>query len=445
MDKQIAYIVKGFPRLSETFISNEILLLEKMATPLKLFSIKRPAEDLAHDSVSRIRSDLEYLPPVTSLSNTWLLLWLKQNLPAYWRSHIRLAAQHPLRYMRTLLGTLWMSLRYRNGFFSKPKKVFIKEFIQAGYIAQRIEASGQIRHCHAHFCHGATTIAFFVSRLTGLPFSFTAHAKDIYQLNQNPGKLLIQKIKASSFVATCTDANRLYLECLGSETNIHKIYHGIDINFFRPAEMLPQATKPVILSIGRFVEKKGFDYLLNACSMLVSKGFQFRCRIIGERGDRYEALIDQIKSLGLEGYVILEGPKAHYELLPIYRQSSMFVLPCRIVEDGDRDGIPNVLVEAMACGLPVVSTEVSGIPELIKNEQNGLLVKPQDSKLLAIAMEHLLTNKTLSNRLSRNARMTVCEHFDSAKTTLQLQDLFNRPVNFSVTESAASEVIRAHS
>ncbi len=445
MDKQVAYIIKGFPRLSETFISNEILLLEKMGTPLKLFSIKQPAEDLEQDSVSKIRSDLEYLPPVTSLSNTWLLSWLKQNLPAYWRSHVRLASRVPFRYLWTLACALWMSLRYRDGFFSKPKKVFIKEFIQAGYIAHRVEDSGRIRHYHAHFCHGATTIAMFVSRLTGLPFSFTAHAKDIYQDNQNPGNLLNLKIQAASFVATCTRANETYLEWLGRETKIHKIYHGIDVDFFRLADKPYRRPDPIILSIGRFVEKKGFDYLLEACSMLARKGFQFSCRIIGESGDQYHALLGQIRGLGLEGCVVLEGPKAHHELLPIYQQSTLFVLPCRIVEDGDRDGIPNVLVEAMACGLPVVSTEVSGIPELIENEQNGLLVKQQDSELLAFAMERLLTNKMLSTRLSRNARKTVCERFNSAKTTLQLQDLFNRSANLSVTASIDREVIRAHS
>ncbi len=445
MDNKIAYIVKGFPRLSETFISNEILMLEKMGTDMQLFSVKRPSEELEHHIVSEIRSELEYLPSMTSLSKTWLLAWLWQNLPFYWRSHIRLARQQPFRYLRTLTSVLAMSLRYRESFFSKPKKVFVKEFIQAGYIARQIEDSGQIRHCHAHFCHGATTIAMFVSRLTGLPFSFTAHAKDIYQENQNPGNLLNLKIQASSFVATCTGANETYLKWLGRETKIHKIYHGIDVNFFRPEDRPYRRPDPVILAIGRFVEKKGFDRLIEACAILRNKGTRFNCRIIGERGDQYPVLLRQITSLGLVGYMTLEGPRAHEELLPIYQQSTLFVLPCQIVKDGDRDGIPNVLVEAMACGLPVVSTEISGIPELIENEKNGLLVKPQDTESLAVAMERLLSNTMLASRLSSNARKTVCERFDSAKTTLQLQNLLNSSIASSVTKTADREVIRAHS
>ena len=424
MDSKIAYILKGFPRLSETFISNEILLLEKLGTPLTLFSVKHPAEEFKHESISAIRSELEYLPSVTSLSNTGLFEWLWRNFPIFWPSHKHLCRRRPFRYIATLSRSLWMSLRYRENFYSRPRKVFIKEFIQAGYIACRILESGRFQHCHAHFCHGATTIALFVSWLTGLSFSFTAHAKDIYQKNQNPGDLLDRKIKASSFITTCTGANEIYLNWYGRQKKIHKIYHGVDIAFFKPAQRPYSRSRATILAVGRLVEKKGFDYLLRACSILRRKGFNFNCRIIGERGEQYPILLEQIKGLGLEDFVNLEGPKTHQHLLTAYQQSSMFVLPCRLVEDGDRDGIPNVLVEAMACGLPVISTEVSGIPELIESGKNGLLVKPDDSESLSIAMERLLTSSMLATRLSSHARRTVCERFDSAKTIRQLQILF---------------------
>lgn len=429
MDSKVAYILKGFPRLSETFISNEILLLEKLDTRLTLFSVKHPTEKLKHESISAIRSGLEYLPPVTSLSNTVLFVWLWRNFPLFWPSHKYLCSRRPSRYFATLGRCLWMTIRYRKKIFAKPSKVLIKEFIQAGYIACRILDSGRYQHCHAHFCHGATTIALFVSWLTGVPFSFTAHAKDLYQKNQNPGRLLDRKINAASFITTCTGANETYLKLFGRENKVHKIYHGVDIKFFKPAQRPHFRSHATILAVGRLVQKKGFDCLLQACSKLHGKGIDFNCRIIGERGDQYPILLQRIKRLGLEDFVVLEGPKTHQGLLAAYQQSSMFVLPCRVVADGDRDGIPNALLEAMACGLPVISTDISGIPELVKSEKNGLLVKPNDSESLAVAIERLLTDSMLATRLSSNARQSVCERFDSAKSIKQLQSLFARSID----------------
>jgi len=442
MAAEIAYIVKGFPRLSETFISNEVLLLEQMGVRLKLFSVKRPEEGLEQRTVSAIRSELEYLPPVTSLSNTGLIPWLWCNLPLYWRCHARLVARAPLRYLRTAAAVVRMTVVYRERLV-KPKKVFIKEFIQAGYIACRVLESRDIRHLHAHFCHGATTIALFVNRLTGVPFSFTAHAKDIYQVDQNPGNLLLEKIKACSFVATCTGANKHHLDGLNGGTPVHRIYHGLDVSYFRPARRPERSPIPEILAVGRFVEKKGFRHLVDACSKLRNRGIPFRCRIIGERGDQYQPLQQWIETLGLEQQVVLEGAKSHDELLPIYRQAAIFALPCRLMDNGDRDGIPNVLVEAMACGLAVVSTNISGIPELIEHEHNGLLVAERKSDELAEALQRLLADRSLADRLADNARRTVCERFDSRRTTEELKRLFDESiVRGPSMESPQEEVSR---
>lgn len=439
----IAYIVKGFPRLSETFISNEVLLLEKLGVNIKLFSIKQPDETLLQSTVSRIKTQVEYLPAVTSLSNTFLMKWLLENMPHYVKAHLQLASNYPVGYFQTLAEAITMSIIYRNGLFTKPRKIFIKEFIQAVFIADQINNLQSIRHIHAHFCHGATTIALMVSKITGLPFSFTAHAKDIYQKNQNPGNLLKNKINASAFVATCTGANKKYLDKLGEADKIKLIYHGLDTQFFIPFTQRSSDTRLQILSVGRFVEKKGFHFLVQACAILKNKDFKFNCRIIGEHGDSYQRLQETIKQLELEQYISLEPPKAHDELLKIYQQSHIFALPCQIVNDGDRDGIPNVLVEAMACGLAVVSTGISGIPELVKHRHNGLLVAEKNSQDLANAIELLMIDQGLSESLAINARTTVLQEFDSAQTTLQLKRLFDEcmehnPVLVSENEEVTS-------
>jgi glycosyltransferase involved in cell wall biosynthesis len=428
MVDEIAYIIKGFPRLSETFISNEILLLEQAGTKIKLFSVKRPDEPLQQNTVSQIKAEINYLPRVSSLSNTFLPVWLLSNMGSFVKAHIQLACSQPFSFLQTMSQALVMTVRYRKGTFARPRKIFIKEFIQAVYIANQINQSANIAHIHAHFCHGATTIALFVSHLTGIPFSFTAHAKDIYQKNQNPGDLLIKKIRAASFVATCTGANKQYLDTLGKADKIKLIYHGLDITFFKESKSVvqsPTETIPEILSIGRFVEKKGFHFLVQACSFLKKRGLRFHCRIIGEQGDAFPQLQKTVELLQLEKHVTLESPKAHDELLQIYQQSQVFALPCQVVSDGDRDGIPNVLVEAMASGLAVVSTNISGIPELIKHQHNGLLVAEKNSRELADAIEQLLTDKVLAEKLAVNARESVLQDFDSAQTTLHLQRLFD--------------------
>ncbi len=411
--------------MSETFISNEVLLLEKSGAKIKLFSVKRPDEQLKQNTVSRIKASIIYLPAMTSLSNSFLPIWLLVNMPVFFKAHLQLVVSRPIGFIKTLFKAMTMTMVYRNSLFAKPRKIYIKEFIQAVFIARQIIQSQNIRHIHAHFCHGATTIALFVSSLTGISFSFTAHAKDIYQKNQNPGVLLIKKIKAASFVATCTGANKQYLDGLGEANKIKLIYHGLDVDFFKPVKHRSEGVVQEILSVGRFVEKKGFHFLLEACSILKNKGFEFHCRIIGEDGDAYPQLKETVNRLELEQYVTLEGPKAHDELMQIYQQSQIFALPCQIVGDGDRDGIPNVLVEAMACSLAVVSTHISGIPELIKHQYNGLLVTEKNSRELADAIELLLDDIDLATRLSVNARNTVLQEFDSSLTTLQLKKLFD--------------------
>ena len=416
----VAYVMNGFPRLSETFIANEIHQLERSGLRLRLFVVKRENEPQVHPVVAAIRAPLVYLPKASSLSGHSLAAWLRSNLPTFGAAHRRLALRHPLRYAATLGSALALTWRHW------PRKVFIKEFLQAGEIADQVQRAGDVQHLHGHFCHGVATITWFASRLAGIPFSFTAHAKDIYQAELNPGRLLERKLGAARFVATCTCANADVLKARHARPDeVHTIYHGLDTDFFAPAApALADGQPPLILSVGRLVEKKGFDQLITACGLLQQRGVAFRCVIVGEDGSAGPALRQQIAQLGLASQVQLRSAVTQDQLRDIYRSAHLFALPCQIMEDGDRDGFPNVLAESMAMGVPVVSTAISGIPEMVDDGVHGLLVPPRSPQALADALQRVLTDDALRQRLALAGRARICERFDSRQTTLALRELF---------------------
>jgi glycosyltransferase involved in cell wall biosynthesis len=423
----VAYVMNGFPRLSETFIAHEIHQLERLGQDLRLYVVKDEREPIVHSVVAAICAPLQYLPAVTSLSGTTLASWLRDNLGAYRRAHAKVIARHPLRWAGALGSALALGWRHRardeQGRL-RLRKVFIKEFLQAGAIAADLMQRPEVRHLHGHFCHGVTTITWLASRMSGIGYSFTAHAKDIYQAELNPGRLLERKMDGARFVVTCTCANAHVLRARHPRpADVHTIYHGLDTDWFAPGAA-PAGTPPLILAVGRHVEKKGFDQLIAACARLRDEGVAFECRIVGERGSAYAALCRQIDELALHGRVHLQGPMAQDELRAVYARAQVFALPCQVMDDGDRDGFPNVLAEAMAMGVPVVSTRISGIPELIDHGLHGLLVEPRDPVALAGALRDVLLDRSLRQRLAREGRARICERFDSRRTTVALRDLF---------------------
>ncbi len=430
---KIAYILKGYPRLSETFIANEIHLLEEKGLLLHVYSVKKPGDKKVHPVVEKTKTPVTYLPKATLLTETNLFSWLCENFPNFAPAHKLLFKSRPKAYCRTLLQAIRMGFKYRDGIFAKPKRVFIKEFLQAGYIALEILRSGQFRHLHGHYSHGSTTITMFVSKLTGLPFSFTAHAKDIYQKSKNPTELLKIKLHAARFVVTCTEANKQYLQALCSnEVKVNTIYHGLDTRYFSPGQNENSDQPLMILSVGRFVAKKGFVYLVEACRKLQDMGIDFKCQIVGAKDEHYELTQQMIQSLGLRDTVILKSEMTQNELKDIYQTANIFALPCQIMSNGDRDGIPNVLVEAMAMGIPVVSTDISGIPELIHHEKNGLLIPQRDPDALADALRRLLQDEGLRKKLGQASRETICSTFDSDRTSGSLKQLFETTLQSAV-------------
>lgn len=405
-NKRVGMILKGFPRISESFISTEILLLESLGIPIEIYSLRQPREHFAHDHVSRIKASTTYLPE-----------YVLPNWKPLFQSNTFLWKKLGNHYNRCLFKAM-----IRAG--ERRKVATLRHFLQAGHLAALRLTNGSVTHLHAHFCHTPTSVALFASDLTGLPFSFTAHAKDIYISEPDQ---LIRKIQHASFVVTCTEYNARYLKNLaqdaGCTTPIHIVYHGINLDFFSfnpPAA--PSAPPYRILSIGRLVPKKGYDTLLEALKILDHSGIDFQfCHIgSGELERQIQALVSQLK---LDHRVEMLGTLPHHEVLNHYRKSHCFVLASKLAANGDRDGIPNVLIEAMATGVPVVSTNVSAIPELIENGVTGTLVPPDNPSALAGAIAGtLLYPESNQNRILR-AREKVEKLFDNKTCIKRLHAL----------------------
>ncbi len=430
MERSIAYVMKAFGRTSETFITNEIYLLEQLGLRLRLFSMKSLSGQKKHGALGAIVSPVVYLPETEELSGMSLVRWLWRNSPNFLSAHGRLASGRFGLYSGTLWEAVRMSFRYRAGRWAFPRKVFLKEFLQAGFIADAVLAAPDVAHLHAHFCHGATTVTMFASRLSGVPFSFTAHAKDIYLQELNPGDLLPLKMRRAQFVVTCTEANKKHLDAVrpAGGATVHTVYHGLDTGLFVPAAS-KRPGPPRILSVGRFVEKKGFTYLVEACAKLRDRGYEFECLIVGG-ADAYQRIVERrIAEHRLEAQVRLRNAVTQEELRDIYAESAIFALPCQILDNGDRDGIPNVLAEAMAMKLAVVSTNISGIPELVESGRNGLLAAPKDSEALADALMQLLEEPKLRERLGEAARTTILRVFDSRSSTMRLAQMFTEAID----------------
>jgi glycosyltransferase involved in cell wall biosynthesis len=431
MPDTVAYVLKGWPRISELFIASEIYRLEQAGLNLRLYVIKPPDESETHPVVERIAARPEYLPPTTSLTSTPFARWLRENLPQFLPALARTVRHHPAGLARAAGLAFAQSVRARKGFW--PRKLYAKELLQAVALADRLADAPDVRHLHAHFAHGTTTVTWFASAITGLPFSFTGHAKDIYAPSLNPAGLLRRKLLAAKFAVTCTEANVRHLESIAPEATVHRVYHGLNADFSRlmGGEAMP-APGPNgtlrLLGVGRLVAKKGFDTVVDACGLLDRRGVPFEAVIVGPDDDAGPALRARISELGLGDRIRLEGQMSQAELLEEYRRASAFCLPCRVLDNGDRDGIPNVLAEAMACGAPVVTTPISGIPEIVRDGVNGLFVQPDDPESLAAAVMRLREDRALASRISEEAAATVQRELDGERLALTLQSLFREAI-----------------
>jgi glycosyltransferase involved in cell wall biosynthesis len=384
---KVAYIIGTYPLLTTTFIDREIMLLQQHGVTVDVLSIRRSSRKLSPEQRA-LQEDVTYLLPVSP--------------PLLLIAHLYFVVRRPLNYLGIFFFLLTRSHPTPK---SRLKTVLhFGEGVYAAYLL-REKAYDQL---HAHFVDRATTVALIASRLLDIPYSATAHANDIYV----EPVLLPEKVAEAKFVATCTNYNKVYLERILSDEESAKvrcIYHGLDLSDYQPPERTVPL-KPLLLSVGQLKEKKGFAYLLEACRFLRDWDYDFHCMIVGE-GPLRGQLETQICHLGLEDTVSLCGALAHEEVIEKYREATIFVLPCILSADGDRDGIPNVILEAMAMELPVVSTRHSGIPEVVQDNLNGLLVPPAEAEPLAKALARLLDDPEKRLKYGMKGRETIIEAF----------------------------------
>jgi glycosyltransferase involved in cell wall biosynthesis len=395
---KIGYVVRMFPRFSETFVLQEILELERRGVEVTVFSLNKPNEGRFHPALSRLAAPVIYLDDHEARKwGSWLAgEWpeLAPHRDKLWKCVEEAALGHDAAAVDTVF--------------------------HAALLASRGLRLG-LHALHAHFATVSCTLAYEAHRISGIPFSFTAHAKDIFT-DTVDRTLLTAKINAARFVVTVSQYNRRFLIEQHPEAvpdKIRVLYNGVDLDFFSPDKAAQPVTPPAILAIGRLVIKKGFADLVRACALLRDRKMDFRCRIVGQ-GREEGPLRDLIVSLGLPDHVELCGPRTQDAVRDMMREATILCLPCIRAEDGNQDALPTVLLEAMACGLPVVSTHLSGIPEIIDADQDGLLVAPGDPAALAAALERLLISPDLRARLASAGRRKAEDRFNLRKSVSTL-------------------------
>jgi len=390
----LVYIIGTYPGLTTTFIDRELRAFRAKGVDVRVISVHKRHIKLSQDQ-EQLQSITSYLLPVS---------WSR-----FIMGNLRFVITQPAAYFGTLLKLL-----------TSPHPGFAARFKTLLHFAEGVYAAEQIRerkcdHIHAHFVDRASTMALVASRLLKVPYSVTAHANDIYV----KPVLLELKLSQASFVTTCTGYNRQHLEReYKLNGKLHCFYHGLELDAYHPGAPVTTGTL-LITSVGQLKEKKGFSYLLEACRILKDKGYDFHCQIIGE-GPLRAMLEQKIQDFCLEKHVTLRGAIPHESVIEALKSSTMFVLPCVTASDGDRDGIPNVILEAMAMQLPVVSTDHSGIPEVVSDGENGLLVPAGQADPLAQAMAKLLDDPALCHQMGERGRQVVREKFDAMTNAEQL-------------------------
>lgn len=400
----IGYVLKRYPRYSETFVVNEILAHEEAGLDVQIFSLRPPEDTHYQSELALVRAPVTYLAV-----DGWK--------PYEFWDLVRNSSE--------LLPRLWSTLE-------AARDDEWRVVCQAVLLAREVLGRG-ITRLHAHFASSATSVARLAARLTGIPFSFTAHAKDIFHESVRPADLS-RKLAEADVVVTVSDYNLRHLrETFGpAAARVHRIYNGLDLDRFVYDE--PLAREPRIVAVGRLVEKKGFADLVAACAILAGRGTRFRCEIVGA-GPLEAELISAIRAAGVSSQVELVGPRPQADVTRRLRDAAVLAAPCVVGNDGNRDGLPTVILEAMALGTPCVSTTVTGIPEAVRKDETGLLVDPGDAPALADAIGSLLDAPVRRLLLAAAARRMIEEEFDVRKNTAALRDLFALPVG-AVAETA---------
>ena len=405
---RVAFVLKGYPRLSETFIAQEIAALERLGLQILIVSLRHPTDKQTHPIHAEIQAPLLYLPeylrddPLRVL-RAW---WQVRRRPGY----------------RAARAVWWRDL-WRDRTANR-----LRRFGQALVLAH--ELPSDVTRLHAHFLHTPASVVRYAATLCGLPWSGSAHAKDIWT---TPPWELREKLASCDWLVTCTGTNCDYLSGLAPAGRVELVYHGLDLSRFppltapRPDRDGRAPNDPVrILSVGRLGEKKGTDVLLAALALLPA-GLNWSLVHVGG-GPLREALARQAKALQIDARISWRGAMAQDRLIEEYRAADLFVLASLIAQDGDRDGLPNVLMEAQSQGLACVATDVSAIHELIEDGVTGVLVEQQSPPALAQALGRLLEDPTLRRVYGQAGQARVANRFGMQANIVRLAAKFGLPV-----------------
>jgi glycosyltransferase involved in cell wall biosynthesis len=397
--RRIGYVLKRFPRLSETFVAAELIELERQGEQVTVFAVSRPDEPVRHGFVNELRAPVVYLP----------------NRPV--REPVRVARA----LVRALRGDARGWLRAARWCLWPPRRKGLRRLLQATVLRDEM-ARARIDHAHAHFATAAARLANLAWRMGGPGYSVTAHAKDIYH-EEVRVEHLRDKLEPARFVAAVSGAGRDHLDSLlGLNGRLAVVPNSVDLRRLGPARAV-SGEPGLILTVARLVEKKGLHDLVQACALLQRRAAcaALQLEVVGDGPLRGE-LRAAAERLGVNARFL--GPLPQEDVLHRYRRAAVYCLPCVVAGSGDRDGLPTSVLEAMALGVPVVTTAVSGLPEAVIDGETGLLVPQHDPEALAAAIERLLTDRELAARLSARARRHVEERFALERSVARLRALF---------------------
>lgn len=405
---KIVVLLKGYPRLSETFIAQELLGLERAGLELHLASMRHPTDKKRHPVHDEIKAPVFYLPEYLHQEPLRVLrgLWKAAKAPGFGKAFKRFLGHLPKDFTRNR----------------------IRRFGQAAVLVA--EWPDDATWLYAHFIHTPASVALYASEMMNIPWSISAHAKDIWTSDDWD---LAEKLTRANWTATCTKTGHEHLQSLAEDpSRVHLSYHGLDLDRFEgnPVPLEPRdgsdpANPVVLFSVGRLVEKKGYDTLLEALSLL-PKDLNWRFDHAGH-GPYKKQLVAQSEALGIADKINWMGAVDQKDVLAGYRACDIFTLACKIAADGDRDGLPNVLVEAASQQKCCVATRVSAIPELFRDNENGLLVEPEQPEELARALERAIVDPALRVRLGAEAERDVRKDFDHKVSVSFLKSLFIGP------------------
>jgi len=405
---KVAYVLCRFPHLTQTFIMRELYWIRQHDVEVHVFSLFRPRTTPVHEQARELLPHVQYSPFIS-----WAVL----------KAQYHFLRRRPGRYLLALARAIWQTHR-------EPRLLLgaLAIFPKSVYFARQMKELG-IDHVHAHFVWLDGIAAGIISDLTGITFTIHAHAFGLFGRDQASVR---SELEHASRVITIADYHRAYIAALSPRIDlddIEVVHCGLETDHFRTASLRADGGPVRILSVGTLIEKKGHEYLIDACALLVQRGLVFQCDIVGDTvgTDRLRRVLQaRINQHGLGEWVRLLGALQQTRVLELYQKSDIFALACVVAHTGDRDGIPMALVEAMACELPVVTTPVTGIPELVHHGQTGLLVEQRDASALADALERLIVSEALRVQLGEQARQTILEDFQIQHSTAELAGIFRR-------------------